>query len=305
MTNPTQLDADLLRSWRLRLQANKRSAHTIRNYLLAATDLLRWLQAEGRSLALADITRRTLEAYQVDVAQRMSEGSVQTRHKCLKQLFGFLVEEEELAASPMARMPIPAASEPDVPVLKDDEVVALLAGCAGTSHSQRRDHAIISLLLDSGLRREEVTMLGVADLDQLEHGVLAVRGKGGKHRLVAIGDGTVATLDRYLRARRRHPWASRSDRLWLGQAGPITTRSLGEIVRKAGARAGLGRVHTHQLRHTWASNMKEAGVQHDELKALGGWSSDVMLARYGRASVARRAVASGRRLSTLDRLARK
>lgn len=301
MTNDTKLDAELLRSWRLRLQANKRSSHTIRNYQEAASDLMGWLEAQGHSGRLCDIKRSTMEAYQVEAAERLSEGTMQTRHKCLKQLFAFLVDDEEIPTSPMGKMPLPAASEPEVPVLKDDEVLALLGSCAGS----RRDQAIITLLLDSGLRREEVTTLTVADLDDLEHGVIAVKGKGGKYRQVAIGDGTVATLDRYLRARRHHSWAGRSDRLWLGQNGPIGTRALGQIVSKAGRAAGLGRVHTHQLRHTWASNMKEAGVQHDELKALGGWSSDVMLQRYGRASVARRAVASGRRLSTVDRLAKK
>ena len=304
MSNTTQLDADLLRSWRLSLQASKRSPHTIRNYMQAGTGLMCWLKSEGHSLDVSAITRRDVEGWQVDVSTRRAEGSVATLHKGLKQLFVWLLAEGEITASPMARMPVPKASEPEVPVLSDDEVLALLASRAGTSFGARRDHAIISLLLDSGLRREEVTMLTVAGLDQLEHGVLAVKGKGGKHRLVAIGDGTVATLDRYLRARRRHSWAGRSERLWLGHNGPIGTRTLGEIVRKAGLQAGLS-VHTHQLRHTWASNMKEAGVQHDELKALGGWSGDVMLARYGRASVARRAVASGRKLSTLDRLARK
>ena len=128
----------------------------------------------------------------------------------------------------------------------------------------------------------------MADLEDLEHGVITVCGKGNKYRQVAIGNGTVAALDRYLRARKRHSWSARSDRLWLGERGPIGMHTINEIVSKAGKRAGLGRVHTHQLRHTWASNMKEAGVQHDELKALGGWSTDLMLQRYGRATVKRR-----------------
>lgn len=224
MENATQLDAALLRSWRLRLQANKRSHHTIRNYMAAATDLMAWLESDGHSMAVADIRRCDLEAHQVASAERLAEGTVATHHNCLKQLWAFLVEEGEITASPMARMPVPKASEPEVPVLSDADVVALLATCAGPSFMARRDHAILTLLLDSGLRREEITTLTLASLDDLEHGVIAVRGKGGKWRQVAIGHGTAATLDRYLRARRSHPWASRSDRLWLGGRGAIGVR---------------------------------------------------------------------------------
>jgi site-specific recombinase XerD len=275
VANTTQLDADLLRSWRLTLQANKRSVHTIRNYTMAATSLIDWLQAQGHSLQVQAITRRDVEGWQVHISERMQEASVATHHNCLKQLFAWLVDEQEIEASPMARMPVPKIPEPEVPVLKDDQARALLASCVGTDFQARRDHAILTLLLDSGLRRQEVTSR------------------------------TVATLDRYLRTRKAHPWAGRTDQLWLGERGPIGIRTINDIVSRAGKRAGLGRVHTHQLRHTWASNAKEAGLGHDELKALGGWSSDRMLERYGRASLKRRAVASGRRASVVDRLARR
>ena len=305
MEQTTHLDADLLRSWRLRLQAKGRSGFTVKNYLGAATDLMAWLERQGHSLAVADIKRSTMETYQVEASSRLSEATLATRHNCLKQLFAFLVDEDEIPVSPMAKMEVPAAPEPEVPVLKDDEVAALLASCNGTSFRDRRDSAIIGLLVDSGLRRAEVTSLTLESLADLEHGVISVLGKGARWRQVAVGASTAATLDRYLRARRRHAWASRTDSLWLGQKGPLRSFSVSAVVVARAKQANLGRVHAHQLRHTWASNMKEAGVQHDELKALGGWSTDVMLQRYGRASLKRRAVATGRRLSVVDRLGRK
>lgn len=302
----TQLDDDLLRSWRLRLMANRRSRYTVRNYLQAGQDLKAFMERQGCSMAVAAIKRSTVEAYQVDCMDRgLGEATICNRHKGLKQLFAFLVDDEEIDVSPMARMPVPAVTEPDVPVLSDADVAALLGVCSGSSFTQRRNLALLTLMLDSGLRLQEVTDLSLESLATMEDGVISVLGKGSKWRDVAIGHGTVAALDRYLRIRRRHRYASSTDQLWLGQQGAITARSVGEIVAVTGRRAVLGAIHPHQLRHTWASNMKEAGAQHDELKALGGWSTDVMLQRYGRATLKRRAVASGRRLSVVDRLARK
>ena len=279
-TTATQLDDDILRSWRLQLKAARRSEYTIRNYMDAANHLRAFLQVRGHSLRLTDITRADLEEYQVALMERLAPSTVATRYKNLHALFTWLVEEEEISASPMAKIRKPAFSEPDVPVLTDEEAAALMATCAGSTFKARRDTAVITLLLDSGLRLAELTSLTLESVADLETGAISVLGKGAKWRTVAVGHGAVAALDRYLRMRKSHPWATRSDKLWIGKHGALRARAIGGMVSARGKEAGIS-VHPHQLRHTWASNMKEAGVQHDELKALGGWSSDAMLQRYG------------------------
>src|SRR5215472_12854813 len=120
MTDPTQALrlADVLDSWRLRLLANRRSPKTITSYLEAAHHLEAWLAASGRSDRLADIERRTKDAYQAhQFATPTRRGgltkpsTVASRHRCLKQLFLFLVGDGVLDASPMAAMPVPTFAE--------------------------------------------------------------------------------------------------------------------------------------------------------------------------------------------------
>jgi site-specific recombinase XerD len=131
----------------------------------------------------------------------------------LKLLHQWLEGEDELPASPMAKMRPPIIPDQPVPVIPDDGLRRLLAACAGKGFEARRDTAMIMLLLDTGARRAELVdlKLGYVDLDL----VVLVLGKGRRERALPFGHKAGAALDRYLRARARHndaalPW------LWLG-----------------------------------------------------------------------------------------
>ena len=69
------------------------------------------------------------------------------------------------------------------------------------------------------------------------------------------------------------------------------------MLNRRGRAAGLGRIHAYQFRHTFAHDMKAAGLGDDELMALAGWRSPQMLARYGASARAERAEASYRRIT--------
>jgi site-specific recombinase XerC len=103
--------------------------------------------------------------------------------------------------------------------LSDEDLRALLVTCAGTDFTARRDTAIILLFLDGGLRLSELAGLQVADVDLRDRIVYVVgkasRRSGPRHRAVPLGVKAARALDRYLRERRRHPYAD-TPRLWLG-----------------------------------------------------------------------------------------
>jgi site-specific recombinase XerD len=298
----TTISDDLMRSWRLRLQAKGSSPRTITAYSYGLKGLQAWLTAEERSLDVSTIDRYTMEAHQLWLSQHYKTSTVAVRHNALKQLFAFLVDEDEIRTNPMDRVPLPQVKDQPVPVFEDDTISAMLALHAGKTFKDRRNTAILSLLADSGARREEIATLRLTDVDVLA-GTASVMGKGGSRRTVTFGTQTAVALDRYLRARKSHPYAERSERLWLGLRGPFGNDGVGGLVRTTCERLGI-QGHTHIFRHTWASAMKEAGAQPDEIKALAGWRSDRMLAKYGRATLERRAVSTGRRHSTMDRLKR-
>jgi site-specific recombinase XerC len=114
----------------------------------------------------------------------------------------------------------PAPGDTKTVVLSDQDLRALLATCAGTNFTARRDTATILLFLDGGLRLSEMAGLQVADVDLRDRIVYVVgkasRRSGPRHRAVPLGVKAARALDRYLRERRRRPYAD-TPRLWLSR----------------------------------------------------------------------------------------
>ena len=134
--------------------------------------------------------------------------------------FNWAVSEGEIGSSPMERMKPPLVPEQPVAVLTEPQIDALLRACQGTAFEDRRDEAIIRLLLDTGVRRGECAGLPVTDVD-LDQDVAVVLGKGRRQRACPFGKRTVRAIDRYLRLRRIHTHAARPE-LWLGYLGPLS-----------------------------------------------------------------------------------
>jgi integrase len=91
-----------------------------------------------------------------------------------------------------------------VHALTDDELKRLIRACQGKSLVDRRDEAIVRLMLEAGLRAGEVVGLQVSDVDVSRGLVTITRDKGGKGRIAPFGPQTAQALDRYLRVRRSH-----------------------------------------------------------------------------------------------------
>jgi Phage integrase family len=127
-----------------------------------------------------------------------------------------------------------------------EELSALRRACQGRSFEARRDAAIIEVLLAAGIRLSELAGIRYdpgdparSDLRLLDREI-RVRGKAGRERIVRIGFEAARGLDRYLRARARHPQAARPQ-LWLGAGGrgPLTPNGIYQAVARAGERAGV------------------------------------------------------------------
>jgi integrase len=131
----------------------------------------------------------------------------------------------------------------------------------------------------------------------------ASRRSGPRHRAVPLGVKAARALDRYLRERRRHPYAD-TLRLWLGSRGRPTLDADGvkAMLKRRAADAGIADLHPHAFRHTWAHAFRAAGGNEGDLMLLGGWRSRAMLDRYGKAAAADRAADAYRRLSLGDRI---
>ncbi len=153
----------------------------------------------------------------------------------------------------------------------------------------RREQAIISLLVDSGLRAAELCRLRVADV-ALEAGVLTVIGKGGDEELVPFGDTTVRRLQAWLDVRSA---AEGVETVFVSLGGltpgqPLTTSGLRNILRRLGKKAGLDGVSPHAFRRAFACISTEAGAPSRVVQKIGRWSDIRMVERYTKALQTRR-----------------
>jgi integrase/recombinase XerC len=149
----------------------------------------------------------------------------------------------------MAKMRPPAIPEAMTAVLTDEEQRRLLKACEGRTFMDRRDLAIVSMFLDSGLRLAELSDLKLSDVD-LDSGAALVMGKGSRPRVARFGSVVGRHLDRYLRSRSSHPGAE-SDWLWLRVDNGQRYRAAGiaKMVKNRGEAAGLVGLHPHVFRH--------------------------------------------------------
>jgi site-specific recombinase XerD len=307
--------AGLVGHYRVALRAQGKSPRSVKGYVDAVARLERWLAAEGRSTAVGDVSKRDLEAWMVALAETVTRSgglmrptSVASYYRWVQQFFRWCVTEEEIASSPMDKMTPPAFGEPEVSAVSLEEFRALMATTAGSSRLEdRRDAAIISAFYDTGMRLDEMVGLRLDSLD-LEAGTVTVLGKGSKVRTLGLGANTLQAVMRYCRARDAILPPQGATALWLTRQGApdraMKVTGISDMVKRRARRAGIRHVTPHQFRHGWASNMKQANIQLDEFKAAGGWASNVMPERYGRATIKARAVQTMKRLSPVDAAAR-
>jgi integrase len=156
---------------------------------------------------------------------------------------------------------------------------------------------MVRLMFETGMRAGEVVALQVDDVDLAGGVVTVTRGKGGKGRVTPFGPEVALAIDRYLRLRRAHRLAAKSD-LWLGDRGKgFSYDALHKTLRMRADQAGIVGFHPHRLRHTAAHRWLAAGGSEGGLMAVAGWTRPDMLMRYTKAQASARAADEARKLN--------
>lgn len=263
--------ADRLLEMFLDMLAAERNA--ARNTLLAyRADLVDFLSQHGAD-AQPDDCRAHLAGL---AAAGLSARSQARKLSAMRQFFRFLAREGLRADDPTELLDSPRLPASLPKALSEAEVTALIEGAAKLSAAHAPlAVAAIELLYSSGLRASELVTLPQGSM-RADSPLIAVRGKGGKERLVPISErAREAALEAHGGMQRRgkgQPLAARYLFPARGKQGHLTRQALGLLLKEAALAAGLApeRVSPHVLRHSFASHLLGRGADLRSLQILLG-----------------------------------
>jgi integrase/recombinase XerD len=251
------------------------AAHTQDSYRRDLDGYARWLQSRQAALLLAD--RAALFDY---LAERTAAGySARSNARLLSTLrrfYGQMLRLQRIARDPSALVQAPRLPRSLPKALSERDVEALLAAPDVDSVEGLRDRAMLELMYGAGLRVSELVQLELGAVN-LRQGALRVAGKGGKHRLLPIGDEARHWVERYLLQSRPQLAGGRAlEPLFLGRrADALSRQRFWTLVKRLALRAGIDptRVTPHGLRHSFATHLLNHGADLRALQLLLGHSS--------------------------------
>lgn len=239
------------------------SSHTVLNYKL---DLEKFRVFLGEA-AIEKIDYLFLRKYLANLKGRnLSNRSVNRHLSSLRSFFRFLTREGFLKNNPILSLSSPKQEKHLPQFFTEDQVIKLIESASGSDERGLRDRAILETFYSTGIRISELVGLDQQDMDFFG-GILKVRGKGKKERMVPIGEHAIGSIRQYLNKRQKQKEA-----VFLNKNGArITTRGVRNIVDKylrlGGVKQGMS---PHTLRHSFATHLLNHGADLRSVQELLG-----------------------------------
>ena len=289
------------------------SPHTQRFYRAKLEEFATWCEGEG--LELSDVKPKHIQKYTQHISERnnlrngqtLSAETSKANIRAVKTFLRWCSMEEDFEDSiserTVSRIQLPHVDKTIKRVYSPEEIQKLLDAtkkevCVPLRY---RDHAIISLLLYTGIRAQELCSL---TLDNIFVGnghdsYIRVKGKGRKEREISLGTEAARSLYRYIHRYRR----SHRPEVFIGYTGnAINTNGLAQIIERVGELAGLDDVHCHKFRHTFSVNFMESGGSLFDLQRLLGHTNTTTTSIYLQAYTSTQARRNG--IATIERMYR-
>ncbi len=262
-------------------------------YASDVRDFAVWAQEHGADPPQVDV--RTLRRYAAGLSERgIAPATIARRLAALRGLFRVQMEVGRRGDNPAELLSSPKKAQRLPRVLKASEVAALLDSIPAATPLDLRDRALFELAYACGLRAEELVNLDLDSVD-FDSETVRVEGKGGKTRLVPVGEHARRALERYLAGSRPALAGGRpiDPALFLSKSGRrLSTsdvrRRLTGWARRAMARSpALARAHPHALRHSFATHLLDGGADLRAIQELLGHATISTTQVYTRVESAR------------------
>ncbi len=249
------------------------SPHTLLNYQADLEDFGDFLETEkGKGsnaieFSMDKVDYLSLRRYLARLKERnLKSRSIARKLSCLRSFFKFLCRDGYLKNNPTLSLTTFKLDKPLPSFLTEEEVIRLLNTPQGKDERSLRDQAILEVFYSTGMRISELVNLDIDDIDFIS-GVVKVKGKGKKERLLPIGEYAIKAIRAYLDNRKKQ-----SSVLFLNKNNSrMSTRGVRNIVYKyirlASLRSGIS---THSLRHSFATHLLNRGADLRSVQELLG-----------------------------------
>jgi integrase/recombinase XerC len=245
------------------------SPHTVKNYQIDLRVFFSFLKQKP----VSEITYLDIRAFLADLkTQGFSKSTMSRKLACVRSFFKFLARENILTANPASGIATPKRDKRLPSFLNDDEILKLLEAPSKTTWEERRDKAILETLYSSGLRVSELVGLNHEDLD-IGGGLVRIRGKGKKERIVPVGRMALEAIQTYIQKRSPKPCSEPIKKpLYINRLGSrLTDRSIRRVILKYTKRIALNKeVSPHMLRHSFATHLLDRGADLRSVQELLG-----------------------------------
>lgn len=269
-------------------RAQRLSPNTLRDYERTLRKFREYLP-DGDQTKIDQITVLDIRRFMASLP--LGRKSLLNVHVGLSAFWTWMTREGLCAENLMKKVDRPRPEIRTIIPFSKDEVEKLLSSleqskeyvrpgkksCAHKIPNQRRNKAILLLLLDTGMRASE--LCGIRFKDFIDESHVRVYGKGGKERVLPLSPSTINAIDEYVKWE-RPPAKSINSHVFVTKTGKqLKACDLYHRILKIGERAGV-HAHPHRFRHTFAINFLRNGGDIYTLQAILGHSSLEMVKRY-------------------------
>jgi integrase/recombinase XerD len=249
------------------------SPRTVQGRHQALRKFIRWADERGLHDP-REITRPMLARYQhylfyyrkaegKDAGRPLTVGGQAHHLSILKGWFSWMVRAHHILANPAGDLDLPKMPQrlPSA-ILSVPQVEAMLAEANPNTPQTLRDRALLEVLYATGMRRMEAATMTLHDADLARQIIWIRHGKGGRQRVVPLGERATAWLEKYLVQARSQLMTTDHDALFVCNYGePIRPNRIAEVVKHHLLLANITvRGSTHLLRHACATHMLEGGA---------------------------------------------
>jgi integrase/recombinase XerC len=267
---------DAIHAFMTFLDLERHASHeTVRNYVSDLRQFQTFMKAEHSGLPMigpATVQTESIRAY-LHWLDRKREKSTSIARKLasLRSFYRYLQREGVVGHNPAEAIRTPKQPKHLPRVLSKDDAAALMDFPADQAGSPLRDTALLETLYSTGARVSELVGINLDDLSASE-GLIRLRGKGRKERIVPIGAVAVKAIHNY-RASLKPATVKQKPAapIFLNhRGGRLTTRSVARIVARYSGRLTGGSVSPHTLRHSFATHLLDEGADLRSIQEMLG-----------------------------------